>query len=283
MRVDEPRQLRDLLAPTDEAGQLDRRLAGRGAPRRGLFVDGTTLPTSRQPDRRAESPTWAMYPAGCAGSVDVMTASAAAIDVRGLTKSYGDRKVVDGLDLTDPTGTVAGLIGPNGAGKTTTMAMLLGLVRPTAGAGSVLGSPISGPQGDLPGVGALIEGPAFYPSLSGTRNLELFAAAAGLPRAGIAELLELAGLGDRGEDRYRSHSLRTRQRLGVAAALLGSAALLVLDEPANGLDPHEVLASLTQGGSAELGLAQATLTALAYAAVAAGVSMLLLHRRDVTA
>jgi ABC-2 type transport system ATP-binding protein len=158
----------------------------------------------------------------------------------GLTKSYGDRRVVDGLDLTVPTGTVAGLIGPNGAGKTTTMAMLLGLVRPTVGTGSVLGSPVSEPHRYLPRVGALIEGPAFYPSLSGARNLEVFAAAAGHPPGEIGELLELVGLGDRGDDRYRSYSLGMKQRLGVAAALLGSPALLVLDEPANGLDPDGV-------------------------------------------
>jgi ABC-2 type transport system ATP-binding protein len=135
---------------------------------------------------------------------------------------------------------VAGFVGPNGAGKTTTMAMLLGLVRPNAGTGSVLGSPIHEPASYLPRVGALIEGPAFYPSLTGAQNLRLFATVGGHDTAPIPALLERVGLADRAGDRYRSYSLGMKQRLGIAAALLGDPELLILDEPANGLDPQGV-------------------------------------------
>jgi ABC-2 type transport system ATP-binding protein len=163
-----------------------------------------------------------------------------ALSVRGLTKRYGDRTVVDRLDIELPSGVVAGFVGPNGAGKTTTMAMLLGLVRPSAGTGSVLGSPIHEPASYLPRVGALIESPAFYPSLSGAQNLRLFATVGGHETASIPALLERVGLADRAGDRYRSYSLGMKQRLGIAAALLGDPELLILDEPANGLDPQGV-------------------------------------------
>jgi ABC-2 type transport system ATP-binding protein len=135
---------------------------------------------------------------------------------------------------------VAGFIGPNGAGKTTTMAMLLGLVRPSAGTGTVLGRPIDRPAAFLHDVGALIEGPAFYPSISGRLNLEVLAITGGHDTGPIPKLLELVGLAGRGEDRYRSYSLGMKQRLGIAAALLGDPDLLILDEPANGLDPQGV-------------------------------------------
>jgi ABC-2 type transport system ATP-binding protein len=163
-----------------------------------------------------------------------------AVSVTDLTKRYGDRTVVDRLSLELPRGVVAGFIGPNGAGKTTTMAMLLGLVRPSAGTGTVLGRPIDHPAAFLHDVGALIEGPAFYPSISGHRNLEVLAINGGHDTGPIPQLLELVGLAERGEDRYRSYSLGMKQRLGIAAALLGDPELLILDEPANGLDPQGV-------------------------------------------
>jgi len=163
-----------------------------------------------------------------------------ALSVTGLTKRYGERTAVDHLDIELPTGVVAGFVGPNGAGKTTTMAMLLGLVRPTAGSGTVLGSPIDNPAAYLPRVGALIESPAFYPALSGEENLRVFATAGGQSTARIPALLDTVGLTGRGHDRYRSYSLGMKQRLGIAAALLGDPALLILDEPANGLDPQGV-------------------------------------------
>ena len=163
-----------------------------------------------------------------------------AISVRGLTKRYGERIAVNGLDLDVPTGVVAGFVGPNGAGKTTTMAMLLGLVRPTAGTGAVLGRPIGDPASYLPRVGALIETPAFYPALTGAENLRMFATVGRTDPARIPALLDLVGLAERGDDRYRSYSLGMKQRLGIAAALLGDPELLILDEPANGLDPQGV-------------------------------------------
>jgi ABC-2 type transport system ATP-binding protein len=163
-----------------------------------------------------------------------------ALSVSGLTKRYGSRTAVDGLDIELPAGVVAGFVGPNGAGKTTTMAMLLGLVRPTAGAGVVLGESIEDPAAYLGRVGALIESPAFYPALTGAENLRVFATVGRHDPAAIPALLETVGLDGRGDDRYRSYSLGMKQRLGIAAALLGDPELLILDEPANGLDPQGV-------------------------------------------
>ncbi|CAO5254448.1 ABC-2 type transport system ATP-binding protein [Frankia sp. AgKG'84/4] len=164
-----------------------------------------------------------------------------AIDVRGLTKRYGRRTVVSGLDITIPEGAVAGFVGPNGAGKTTTLRMLLGLVRPSGGQGSVLGEPLRSPTAYLPRVGALIESPALYPALSGRRNLAALAALAGLDRAAAAARVEAilaqVGLAGRGGDRVRSYSLGMKQRLAIGAALLTDPDLLILDEPTNGLDP----------------------------------------------
>ena len=163
-----------------------------------------------------------------------------AMSVTGLTKRYGARTVVDDFDIELPAGVVAGFVGPNGAGKTTTMAMLLGLVRPTAGQGSVLGSSIEDPAAYLDRVGALIETPAFYPALSGAENLRMFATVGRHDTSPIPALLDTVGLAARGDDRYRSYSLGMKQRLGIAAALLGDPELLILDEPANGLDPEGV-------------------------------------------
>ncbi|MFI7612576.1 ATP-binding cassette domain-containing protein [Nonomuraea terrae] len=164
-----------------------------------------------------------------------------AIVTRGLTKRFRSGQVaVDTLDLSVPRGSVFGFLGPNGSGKTTTIRMLLGLVKPTAGEYSVLGLP----QAEaLPRVGALVEGPAFYPYLSGAANLMRFDAAdPTAPRATarrrIAEALERVGLSAAAGKRYRHYSLGMRQRLAIAAALLGPRELLVLDEPTNGLDPQ---------------------------------------------
>jgi ABC-2 type transport system ATP-binding protein len=177
-----------------------------------------------------------------------------ALSVSGLTKRYGARTAVDDLDIELPTGVVAGFVGPNGAGKTTTMAMLLGLVRPTAGTGRVLGAPIDEPAAYLPRVGALIESPAFYPSLSGAENLRVLATVGGQDTTAIPAILDRVGLDGRGDDRYRSYSLGMKQRLGIAAALLGDPELLILDEPANGLDPQGVREMRTLiGGLADTG------------------------------
>jgi ABC-2 type transport system ATP-binding protein len=163
-----------------------------------------------------------------------------AVSLRGLTKRYGARVAVDDLTIDVPAGVVAGFVGPNGAGKTTTMAMLLGLVTPSAGCGTILGQPLADPAAFLGRVGALIEGPAFYPGLSGAQNLTVLATAAGHDPGQVPGLLELVGLGDRGDDRFRGYSFGMKQRLGIAGALLGDPRLLILDEPINGLDPAGV-------------------------------------------
>jgi ABC-2 type transport system ATP-binding protein len=163
-----------------------------------------------------------------------------AVTVHELTKQYGARTAVDRLDLEVPTGSLAGFIGPNGAGKTTTLRMLVGLVAPSSGGGEVLGQSTSDPQRYLGRVGALIEGPAFYPGLSGEQNLRVFAAAAGLNHPDTAALLARVGLNGRGDDAYKTYSHGMKQRLGIAAALLGDPELLILDEPVNGLDPEGI-------------------------------------------
>ena len=189
------------------------------------------------------------------GTAAAAGTAAGAIDVHGLTKRYGRRTVVSGLDVTIPEGVVAGFVGPNGAGKTTTLRMLLGLVRPSAGEGTVLGEKLRDPASYLPRVGALIESPALYPALSGTRNLAALAALAGTGRAEtparVAAIRDQVGLTGRGEDLVRSYSLGMKQRLAIGAALLTDPDLLILDEPTNGLDPigiretRELIRSLT--------------------------------------
>ena len=162
----------------------------------------------------------------------------AAVETTGLTKSYGDILAVDSLDMVVEPGEVYGFLGPNGAGKTTTLRMLLGLVRPSAGSIRILGSGSAGGRpARLARVGALVEGPAFYPFLSGRENLRVMAAHAGVPRTRVGEVLELVGLSDRATDRYATYSLGMKQRLGLATALLKRPDLLILDEPTNGLDP----------------------------------------------
>jgi ABC-type multidrug transport system ATPase subunit len=155
---------------------------------------------------------------------------------RGLTKRYGQRTAVDAVNLTVRRGEIYGFLGPNGAGKTTTLRMLLGLVRPTSGSATVLGHPPGAPAA-LRRIGALIEGPGCYPYLSGRENLRVLARYASLHDVAVEAALAQVDLTDRAGDRYRSYSLGMKQRLGVAAALLGDPALLILDEPTNGLDP----------------------------------------------
>jgi ABC-2 type transport system ATP-binding protein len=153
-----------------------------------------------------------------------------------LTKRYGRRTVVDAVSLTVRRGEIYGFLGPNGAGKTTTLRMLVGLVRPTRGSARVL----DGRPGDpsvLRRVGALIEGPGFYPYLSGRDNLRVLARYNRLTNAHVEQALDQVDLRARGGDAYKSYSLGMKQRLGVAAALLGEPDLLILDEPTNGLDP----------------------------------------------
>ena len=164
-----------------------------------------------------------------------------AVTTTGLTKRFGDRSVVAGLDLAIPSGSVCGLIGPNGAGKTTTIRMLLGLLRPTSGDGTVLGHALNEPTAYMARVGALIESPSCYPTLSGRANLKVLARLGGIDESRISSVLERVDLTDRASDAYRTYSLGMKQRLGIAAALLAEPSLLVLDEPGNGLDPAGIV------------------------------------------
>jgi ABC-2 type transport system ATP-binding protein len=164
-----------------------------------------------------------------------------AVVATGLTKQFGDRRVVDDLDLTIPSGSVCGFVGPNGAGKTTTIRMLLGLIRPTSGRGRILSGDIQDPPSYLAQVGALIESPAFYPALSGRDNLLVLTRLGELPSSTIDRVIERVGLADRAGDRFSRYSLGMKQRLGIAAALLAEPSLLILDEPTNGLDPAGIV------------------------------------------
>jgi ABC-2 type transport system ATP-binding protein len=163
-----------------------------------------------------------------------------AISVSDLSKKYEDRLAVSHINFEVPLGTVCGFVGPNGSGKTTTMRMLLGLITPTTGQGHILGEPIEHPEKYLSRVGAMIEGPAFYPALSGHENLMVLARLGGFPAERVQTLLEKVGLGERGKSKYKTYSLGMKQRLGIAAALLPNPKLLMLDEPTNGLDPEGI-------------------------------------------
>jgi ABC-2 type transport system ATP-binding protein len=161
-----------------------------------------------------------------------------AIETIGLTRRFGKVTAVDNLDLMVRSGTIYGFLGPNGAGKTTTIRLLLGLIRPDAGAVRVFGMPLrTNRLAVLRKVGALVEAPALYPNLTGRENLRATQELVGLPRSRIDESLRLVGLTRDADRLVGGYSLGMRQRLGLALALLGEPELLVLDEPTNGLDP----------------------------------------------
>jgi len=163
--------------------------------------------------------------------------SSPVVEVEGLSKRYRNGvTAVDAVSFTVRRGEVYGFLGPNGAGKTTTLRMLLGLVTPVAGRASVLGRRPGDPAA-LARIGSLVEGPAFYPYLSGRDNLRVVARYAGQPDSTVTPALRAVDLEDRGRDRFSAYSLGMKQRLGVAAALLKDPELVVLDEPTNGLDP----------------------------------------------
>lgn len=166
---------------------------------------------------------------------------APAIETDRLTKTYGRRTAVSAVSLTVRRGEIYGFLGPNGAGKTTTMRMLLGLVRPSSGTARVLGAAAGDPTA-LRSLGAMIETPSFYPYLSGRDNLRVVARAGSIPVSSVAEVLDQTGMSADADRRVGSYSMGMRQRLGVAAALLGRPELLILDEPTNGLDPKGMAA-----------------------------------------
>lgn len=164
--------------------------------------------------------------------------SDSAIVTQGLSKRFGERLAVDNLNLVVQPGEIFGLLGPNGAGKTTTIAMLLGLLRPSAGQAWLLGHNIQTQLSQaLAEVGALIESAAFYPYLSARDNLRVLARGDGLPEKRVDQALELVELRSRANDRFQTLSQGMRQRLALAAALLHNPRLVLLDEPSNGLDP----------------------------------------------
>ena len=162
------------------------------------------------------------------------------IEVEGLTKRFGSTLAVDDLSFTVEAGAITGFLGPNGAGKSTTLRSILGLVRPDEGRTAVLGVPYARLEKPLHRVGAVLEASDVHPGRSGRNHLRVLAAAAGLPRSRVDDVLALVELTGAAGRRAKGYSLGMRQRLGLASALLGDPEVLVLDEPANGLDPQGI-------------------------------------------
>jgi len=162
------------------------------------------------------------------------------LEVRDLTKCFGRNVAVDGLSFKATPGRVLGFLGPNGAGKTTTLRTLLGLTLPTSGTATVDSRPYRDLEDPVKVVGAVLEGPQFHPGRTGRNHLRVLAAAAGLPATRVDEMLRLVELNGAGNRRVKGYSLGMRQRLSLAGALLGDPRALVLDEPANGLDPQGI-------------------------------------------
>ena len=193
-------------------------------------VPAGPAPTTARSNRDGE-----VTPLGC-------RAVPAVVEVEGLRKVYrrvrgGSTVAVDGLDVAVPEGGVFGFLGPNGSGKTTTIRCLLGLVRASGGRSRLLGAGPRDLHSVISRVGSMVETPQFFPNFSGRRNLELLAGVDGIGRTRIDETLDLVGLGSRARSPFRAYSLGMKQRLGLAAALLKDPEVLILDEPANGLDP----------------------------------------------
>jgi len=160
------------------------------------------------------------------------------VETHSLTKRYGSGVLaVDSVDMSVRRGEVYGFLGPNGAGKTTTLRMLVGLIRPSSGTVTVVGHAPGDPAG-LAKIGSLIEGPGFYPYLSGRENLRVVSDLVGVSHKRVEEILDLVDLGSRAGRKFSTYSTGMKQRVGVAAALLKDPELVILDEPSNGLDPQ---------------------------------------------
>jgi ABC-2 type transport system ATP-binding protein len=181
-----------------------------------------------------------------------------AVSVRGLTKRFGAQVAVDDLSFDVPRGRVVGFLGPNGAGKSTTLRMLIGLTAPTSGTATVLGVPFHDLEEPARTVGSIVDGVGYHPGRRAIEELRISARAVGLPASRCDEVIDLVGLGDAARKRVGQYSLGMRQRLGIAQALLGDPEVLLLDEPANGLDPEGIhwvrglLRSLADDGRAVL-------------------------------
>lgn len=160
------------------------------------------------------------------------------LEIRGLSKRYGRIQAVNNLNLEIPKGTVYGILGPNGSGKTTTLGMALSVIRPSSGDCLWFGEPVS--PSTLKRIGAILEGPLFYPYLSGERNLDIVAKIKEVQESRIYEVLSLVGLLERRHSAFKTYSLGMKQRLAIAAALLAEPEVLILDEPTNGLDPQGI-------------------------------------------
>jgi ABC-2 type transport system ATP-binding protein len=162
------------------------------------------------------------------------------IEIEHLTKVFGSQRAVDDLSFTVEPGSVTGFLGPNGAGKTTTLRMLLGLIEPTAGSATINGQRYAELPTPMHTVGAALEASSFHPAHTGLQHLRIYAAAAGLPAKRAEEVLGLVGLAGDAKKKTKGYSMGMRQRLALAATLLGDPRVLILDEPANGLDPEGI-------------------------------------------
>jgi ABC-2 type transport system ATP-binding protein len=172
--------------------------------------------------------------------VTTATTTDAVVSVRGLTKSFGGQLAVDDVSFDVAAGSVVGFLGPNGAGKSTTLRMIVGLTTPTAGTAHIMGRTFHDLEEPAATVGSIVDGVGYHPGRRAIEELRVSATAAGLPLERCDEVIELVGLGDAARKRVGQYSLGMRQRLGIAQALLGDPKVLLLDEPANGLDPEGI-------------------------------------------